>query len=95
VCATLATGGGAGAETAAQVTRELLGQWVALNVTPDGVQLGPATPGEIADAQRVDYGGSAFTKNSAAVELADRLECRPLREATEEHAGSKVGGCTS
>ena len=47
---------------------------------------------EIADAQRIDYGGSAFTKN-AAVTLTDRLECRPLREATEDRAGAKAAAC--
>ena len=87
-----ATGGGEAAKNAARAAHELLGEWVALNVTRDGVQLGPATSKEIADATRVDYGGSAFTKN-ASVTLADALECRPLREATEERAGAKAAAC--
>ena len=87
-----ATGGGDGATKAARAVREFLGEWVALNVTPEGVQLGPATRDEIADAQRIDYGGSAFTRN-ARVRLADRLECRPLREATAEWAGAKAAAC--
>lgn len=89
-----ATGGGEAAERAARAARDLLGEWVALEVTPDGVRLGPATPEDVADAQRVDHGGSAFaTTRVAAVKLTDRLECRPLREATEARAGAKAAAC--
>lgn len=90
-----ATGAGEAAKRAARLVRDLAGQWVTLNVFPDGVQLAPATPAEIADAQAAGDADSNLSLPSvnASVELAHAFVFRDLRSATVDVAGAKATAC--
>jgi phosphoglucan,water dikinase len=83
-----------------QAAKYLVGQQVALNVTPNGVSLAPATEADVAAAAAA-AGGTAGPAAAAAatpvemtpVELTDTLECRPLSEASLAHCGAKATIC--